>query len=233
MKLVTAMAIASRAILRPLIFSIIPCLLIVSASAQERHYQEARVYVTAPPAATAASQVPGPAQLLTDRGFFPLAPLDEPDEDIPTILIDDKKTFQTILGFGGAFTDAAATTFAKLSKDAQEQFLKACFNPVEGNGYTLCRTTIHSCDYSEDMYTYDDTEGDKELKNFTIDHDRKDRIPFIKRAQAAAEGKLQLYASPWSPPGWMKTNGEMLHGGKLKPEYDQTWADYYVKYINQ
>jgi len=66
------------------------------------------------------------------------------------------------------------------------------------------------------MYTYDDTAGDKTLKNFTIDHDRKDRIPFIKRAQEVAKGKLQLYASPWSPPGWMKTNGEMLHGGKLK-----------------
>ena len=67
-------------------------------------------------------------------------------------------------------------------------------------------------------------------KNFTIDHDLKDRIPFIKRAQAAAKGKLPLRL-PWSPPAWMKTNGEMLHGGKLKPEYDQTWADYYVKYI--
>jgi glucosylceramidase len=212
-------------------------LLLVSVSAQERDYREARVYVTAPPvsapATTTAFPAPIPlaAQLLTDRGFFALAPLEEPDEDIPTIIIDDKKTFQTILGFGGAFTDAAASVFARLPRDAQEQFLKACFDPVEGNGYTLCRTTIHSCDYSSDMYTYDDTVGDKQLKNFSIDHDRKDRIPFIQRAQAAAKGNLQLYASPWSPPGWMKTNGEMLHGGKLKPEYNQTWADYYVKYI--
>ena len=225
--------------LRTLFFTVISCLLLVSASAADRDYREARVYVTAPPPAVAPAPatsalptaITPAAQLLTDRGFFALAPLDEPDEDIPTIIIDDKKTFQTIVGFGGAFTDAAAAVFAKLPKDAQEQFLKACFDPIEGNGYTLCRTTIHSCDYSEDMYTYDDTAGDKELKNFTIDHDRKDRIPFIKRAQAAAKGKLQLYASPWSPPDWMKTNGEMLHGGKLKPEYDQTWADYYVKYI--
>src|ERR1700690_3839335 len=228
---------ASRPAWRALCFIITPCLLLISAPAQERDYREARVYVTAPPApapptTTAFPPSPSvPAQLLPDRGFFALAPLDEPDEDIPTIIIDDKKTFQTILGFGGAFTDAAAAVFARLSKDAQEQFLKACFDPVEGNGYTLCRTTIHSCDYSDDMYTYDDTAGDKALKNFTIDHDRKDRIPFIKRAQAAAKGNLQLYASPWSPPGWMKTNGEMLHGGKLKPEYNQTWADYYVKYI--
>ncbi len=197
MKLVTSASTISCATLRALFFTIISCLVIVSASAQERNYREARVYVTAPPATNTVSpaSAPVPAQLLTDRGFFALAPLDEPDEDIPTIIIDDKKTFQTILGFGGAFTDAAATTFAKLPKVAQEQFLKACFDPVQGNGYTLCRTTIHSCDYSEDMYTYDDTAGDKGLKNFSIDHDRKDRIPFIKRAQIAAKGN-----SSFTPP---------------------------------
>ena len=233
MKLVTSVPAASLTASRALFFTIIACLPIGSASAQERDYTEARVYVTAPPATTTTlpAPTPGSAQLLTDRGFFPLAPLNEPDEDIPTIIIDDKKTFQTIIGFGGAFTDASADVFAKLSKDAQEQFLKTSFDPVAGNGYTLCRTTIHSCDYAEDMYTYDDTAGDTELKNFTIAHDLKNRIPFIKRAQAVAKGKLQLYASPWSPPGWMKTNGEMLHVGKLKPEYNQTWADYYVKYL--
>jgi len=235
MKPVTSTSIALRTASRALFATFISCLLVVSAFAQERDYREARVYVTAPPATGPAPTTAFPAtatgQLLTDRGFFPLAPLDEPDEDIPTIIIDDKKTFQTIIGFGGAFTDASADVFAKLPKNAQEQFLKACFDPVEGNGYTLCRTTIHSCDYAEEMYTYDDTAGDTKLKNFTIAHDLKNRIPFIKRAQAAAKGKLQLYASPWSPPGWMKTNGEMLHGGSLKPEYDQTWADYYVKYL--
>jgi glucosylceramidase len=59
----------------------------------------------------------------------------------------------------------------------------------------------------------------------------KDRVPFIKRALAASNGQLRLYASPWSAPAWMKTNNDMLHGGKLKPEYRQTWADYFVKYI--
>jgi len=170
MKLLTSTLTASRVALRTLFSTITSGLLLVSASAQERDYREARVYVTAPPVAapiTTAFPAPIPlsAQLLTDHGFFALAPLEEPDEDIPTIIIDDQKTFQTILGFGGAFTDAAASVFARLSQDAQEQFLKACFDPVEGNGYTLCRTTIHSCDYSSDMYTYDDTVGDKELKN--------------------------------------------------------------------
>ena len=238
---------ASRTGLRVLFFTVVSGLLLSAASAADHDYKEARIYVTAPPASAPPSTTPlastnpapvstiaptpAPAQLLTDRGFHAFEPLDEPDEDVPTIMVDEKHTFQTIVGFGGAFTDAAATVFAKLPKDAQEQFLKACFDPVSGNGYTLCRTTIHSCDYADDMYTYDDTADDKELKNFSIDHDKKDRIPFIKRAMEVSQGKLQLYASPWSPPGWMKTNGEMLHGGKLKPEYNQTWADYYVKYI--
>ena len=193
--------------------------------AQTRVYKEAHVYVTAP------GNEAVPPQLLSERGFHPFEPLEQPDENFPTIIIDETKTFQTIEGFGGAFTDAAATTFGKLPRESQEGFLKACFDPVEGNGYTLCRTTIHSCDYSGEMYTYDDTPGDKDLKDFSIKHDLKDRIPFIKRAMVATGGKLRLYASPWSPPGWMKTNGEMLHGGKLKPEYGQTWADYFVKYI--
>jgi glucosylceramidase len=193
----------------------------VTAHAQDRTYLEARIYVTAP----------SPLQLLADRGFSAFEPLEQPDENYPTIIIDPGRSFQTIEGFGGAFTDAAADVFAALPAASQEAFLKASFDPVEGNGYTLCRTTIHSCDYAAGMYTYDDVPGDKALAHFSIEHDRKNRLPFIKRAQAIAGGELRLYASPWSPPGWMKTNGEMLHGGKLKPEHRQTWADYFVRYV--
>jgi glucosylceramidase len=195
------------------------------ALAQQREYLEARVYVTAPAAS------PAPPQLLADRGFSAFEPLEQPDENYPTIMIDPARTFQVFEGFGGAFTDAAADVFARLPAASQEQFLKACFDPVDGNGYTLCRTTIHSCDYAAGMYTYAEVADDKRLEHFSIEHDRANRLPFIKRAQAAAKGGLRLYASPWSPPGWMKTNGEMKHGGKLKPEYRQTWADYFVKYV--
>jgi glucosylceramidase len=187
-----------------------------------RDFQEAAVYMTAKPS----------NQLLADRGFRAFEPLAQPDENYPTIMIDLDKTFQTIEGFGGAFTDAAAITFSKLSKDDQNLFMKMCFDPEKGNGYTLCRTTIHSCDYSAEMYTYAEVENDKELKHFSIEHDRKFRIPFIKRALETAGGNLKIYASPWSPPAWMKTNNDMLHGGRLKPEYFQTWADYFVKYVN-
>ncbi|MCJ7449338.1 MAG: glycosyl hydrolase [Bacteroidales bacterium] len=188
---------------------------------QQKVYKEAELYVTAE----------STKQLLTRTGFRAFEPLEQPDENYPTIMVDDDQTFQTIEGFGGAFTDAAAITFGKLSRDLQKQFLKECFDPIEGNGYNLCRTTIHSCDYSDVMYTYDDVADDKELKHFTIEHDQQYRIPMIKGALEASKGNLRLFASPWSPPAWMKTNNEMKHGGKLKPEYYQTWADYFVKYV--
>ena len=87
-------------------------------------------------------------------------------------------------------------------QEAQEKFLKACFDPVEGNGYTLCRTTIHSCDYSGEMYTYDDTPGDKDLKNFTIEHDLKDRIPFIKAPRPLPRASSASTPLPGArPPG--------------------------------
>ena len=192
-----------------------------SARGQQREYLEARIYVTAP----------SPLQLLADCGVSAFADLEQPDEHWPTVMIDPERTFQTIEGFGGAFTDAAADNFARLPRESQEEFLKASFDPVEGNGYTLCRTTIHCCDYAAEMYTYDDVAGDTGLAHFSIGHDLKNRLPFIKRAREAARGNFRLYASPWSPPAWMKTNGEMLHGGKLKPEDRQAWADYFVKYV--
>jgi glucosylceramidase len=139
-----------------------------------------------------------------DRGHRAFEPLDQPDENYPTIMIDIDKTFQTIEGFGGAFTDASAISFSKLSEEKQEEFLKTCFDPDEGNGYTLCRTTIHSCDYSSEMYTYDEVEGDKELEHFSIEHDLKYRIPFIRKALETASGNIKIFASPWSPPAWMK-----------------------------
>ena len=138
-------------------------LCIFQSYSQKRDFKEAQIFITSR----------DPEQLLANHGFSPFEPLEQPDENYPTIMIDVDKTFQTIEGFGGAFTDASAVTFSKLPKESQEEILKANFDPIEGNGYTLCRTTIHSSDYSEEMYTYDDVAGDKDLKNFSIAHDEK------------------------------------------------------------
>jgi glucosylceramidase len=154
----------------------------------------------------------------------------QPLETQTCVFVDPTRKFQTILGVGGALTDASAEVFAKLPRAKQQEFLDAHFDPSKGIGYTLARTNIHSCDFSSGSYTYV-TEGDKRLQSFSVNHDKQFRIPFIKQAMAAAGGKLTLFGSPWSPPAFMKDNNDMLHGGKLKPEFNQSWANYYVKFI--
>ena len=167
---------------------------------------------------------------LTPTDTLAFSAFGQPFETQPCVFVDPKHTFQTFRGIGGALTDAAAETFAKLPADKQDEFLKACFDKNTGIGYSIARTTIHSCDFSSDSYTYVQ-DGDKTLKTFSVAHDEQYRIPFIKRSIAAAGGKLDLFVSPWSPPAWMKDNNDILHGGKLKPEFYQSWANYYVKFI--
>lgn len=159
-----------------------------------------------------------------------LKPLGQPLETQVCVFVDPSQKYQTLLGIGGALTDAAAETFAKLPPEKQQEILDAYFDAQKGNGYTLARTNIHSCDFSSQSYTYV-AEGDQELKSFNVAHDRQFRIPFIKRAMRAAGGKLTIFASPWSPPAFMKTNQDMLHGGRLKPEFYQSWANYFTKFI--
>ncbi|MEO8908862.1 MAG: glycoside hydrolase family 30 protein [Gemmatimonadaceae bacterium] len=154
----------------------------------------------------------------------------QPLETQICVFVDPSKRSQTILGIGGALTDASAETYAKLPAPKQREVMDAYFDPRKGIGYTIGRTNIHSCDFSSASYTYV-SEGDKALKSFSVSHDKQFRIPFIKQAMATAGGKLTLFASPWSPPAFMKTNNDMLHGGKLKPEFFQAWANYYTKFI--
>ncbi len=169
-------------------------------------------------------------QRLTATETVPFTHFGQPLETQICVFVDPAKRFQTMLGIGGALTDAAAETFAKLPASKQQEILKAYFDVKDGIGYTLARTNIHSCDFSSSSYTYVD-EGDKDLQSFSISHDKQFRIPFIKQAQQAAGGKLTIFASPWSPPAFMKDNNNMLHGGKLKPEFYQAWANYYTKFI--
>ncbi len=155
------------------------------------------------------------------------------DQTIETetfVFVNPENTFQTFMGIGGAITDASAEVFAKLPESKQQEFLSAYYDLEKGIGYTLARTNINSCDFGSESYTYIE-EGDKELKTFDIAPDKQFKIPMIKKATEAAGGKLPLYASPWSPPSFMKTNNSMLKGGKLLPEYADSWAKYYTKFI--
>ena len=153
----------------------------------------------------------------------------QPLETELCVFVNPEKTFQKMVGIGGAITDASAEVFAKLSSEKQEELLEAYFGS-NGNQYSLLRTTIHSSDFSTGSYTYVE-EGDTTLATFSIAHDEQYRIPMIKKAIDRAGGELVTYVSPWSPPAYMKTNGTMLQGGKLKPEYASLWAQYYVKFI--
>jgi glucosylceramidase len=144
----------------------------------------------------------------------------QPLESEPCVFVDATKTFQTMIGFGGAITDASAETFAKLPESAQQELLKAYYDKDNGIAYAIVRTNMNSCDFSSGSYTYV-ADNDKELKTFNLSHDEQFKIPMIKKAFGTANGKLSLYISPWSPPAWMKDNNNMLQGGKLKDEYKQ------------
>jgi len=136
---------------------------------------------------------------------------------------------QTILGFGGAFTEASASIYDQLDINKKSEIIEAYFGK-NGNRYNMGRTHINSCDFSLGNYALCEIE-DRELANFSIERDKKMLIPFIKAALEKTSVPLHIMASPWSPPPWMKTNNQMNHGGKLKEEYQDTWAEYYCKYI--
>ncbi len=149
----------------------------------------------------------------------------------PTIKLYKNETRQEILGFGGAFTEASASVYNKLDTEKKGEIIKAYFGE-QGNDYSMARTHINSCDFSLGNYSYCDTPGDTELNYFSISRDKELLIPFVQDAMDHANTPIHILASPWSPPAWMKTNGQMSHGGKIKDEYRAAWASYFCKYIN-
>ena len=146
-----------------------------------------------------------------------------------SIKVDKNLTRQSILGFGGAFTEASASIYDQLDTDKKSEIIQAYFGD-SGNQYNMGRTHINSCDFSLGNYALCEQE-DRKLTGFSIERDKKMLIPFIKEALNKASSPILLMASPWSPPPWMKTNNQMNHGGKLKEKFQDTWAEYYCKYI--
>ncbi|MGN0156173.1 MAG: glycoside hydrolase family 30 beta sandwich domain-containing protein [Lachnospiraceae bacterium] len=138
-------------------------------------------------------------------------------------------TYQKMRGFGGAFTEAAAHNYANMSEAKKKELAKAYFGD-KGLRYNLGRVHMNSCDFALGNYTYIE-EGDEKLATFTIEHDKKEILPLLHDAQAETMQKMEFLLSPWSPPAFMKTNGEMNHGGKLKKEYYPIWAEYFVRFI--
>lgn len=138
--------------------------------------------------------------------------------------------YQELIGIGGAFTETAAFNYASLSRENQRKAVTLLFDPQEGIGFNLGRTHINSCDFSLSDYCYIEP-GDTDLRTFSVAHDEAQIIPFIQDAQKTAGGDLRLFASPWSPPAWMKDNRSICNGGRLLDAYYGVWAGYFVKYL--
>jgi glucosylceramidase len=143
-------------------------------------------------------------------------------------LLPEEK-FQTITGFGGSFTEASASLLNRLSQENRDTIIEAYFGET-GAKYSLTRTHMNSCDFSISNYSYAPVEGDKELENFSIEEDRDDLIPMIKDAMAVSKDGFKIISSPWTAPPWMKDNNDW-RGGKLLPEYNDTWALFFSKYL--
>ncbi|WP_299366281.1 glycoside hydrolase family 30 protein [Winogradskyella sp.] len=151
-------------------------------------------------------------------------------EQVSTITLNPEKKYQTITGFGGAFTESSAYLLNKLSKENRAKIIEAYFGET-GAKYSLTRTHMNSCDFSLSNYSYTPVEGDKELEHFSIQEDKEDLIPFIKDAMKASKEGFKIFASPWTAAPWMKDNNNYV-GGKLLPEYYDTWALFFSKYVD-
>ncbi len=144
------------------------------------------------------------------------------------ITLDPTTTFQEILGFGAAFTEASAYLISRMGRGARERFLHELFSPSE-LGINVSRICIGSSDFATEMFSYDEGEPDPDLLRFSIDRDRAYVLPGLLSARQV-NPDLFLLASPWSPPGWMKYGGSM-RGGSIKTANFETYARYLARFL--
>lgn len=137
---------------------------------------------------------------------------------------------EDFLGFGVAITGSSCYNLAQMEPTARRAFLESIYTK-KGLGLSVGRLSVGSSDYSAELYSYDDVEGDVELKHFSIDRDRAYVIPMIKEI-LAVNPDLYLFSSPWSPPGWMKTGGNLC-GGFMREEFVDCYADYYIRFLQE
>ncbi|MBE0640597.1 MAG: glycosyl hydrolase family 30, partial [Bacteroidales bacterium] len=145
------------------------------------------------------------------------------------VRIDTSERFQEITGFGGAFTESSAHLLNRLGPENRARVLEAYFGE-SGARYSLTRTHIGSCDFSLGNYSYAPVADDRNLVNFSIKEDEDDLIPMILDAQKLSKDGFRIVASPWTAPPWMKDNKHWV-GGKLLPEYYETYALLIHKYL--
>jgi O-glycosyl hydrolase len=160
--------------------------------------------------------------------------------ELLTIKVDARRAYQSIQGFGASLTDASSWNIGtRLEPAAQEDLLKHLFDPRSGVGISMLRQPMGATDFNggltSELYTYDDMppgQTDPTLSHFSIAHDRTYTLPQLRRARQLAAGELTVLATPWSPPGWMRTNDSTIgQGGDLEPQWYRAWANYFVKFL--
>lgn len=155
-----------------------------------------------------------------------------PDDgtELSILNIYPEETFQRVLGFGGAITEAAGYVYSRLPPETKQQALDAYFGG-NGLGYTLGRCHLDSCDFCLGNYSADDDADDAALEHFSLARDERYVFPLIDDIQVRQSG-LRLMLSPWSPPAYMKSNGSKNGGGTLRAEYRRRWAEYICRYVS-
>ena len=143
------------------------------------------------------------------------------------ITVDPNTTYQSMVGFGASFTDAAAWNVFNSSQ--RNNIMNALFNPSSGIGLSFLRQPIGATDFSRSFYTYDDGAADPTLSRFSIAHDQPYILPLVTQARSL-NPRISIMGSPWSAPAWMKTNNNLI-GGSLSDSYVNTYADYLVKFV--
>ena len=176
------------------------------------------------------------------EGSVPAQPVHEWSGTVPanvpdagSIVIDPSAKFQTMAGIGAAFSEIGALAFAGLPRDRQKELLKNLFDAKEGAGFSMCRLPIGSSDFATNAYSYAETPDDYDMKAFSLARDEKSIIPLVQAAQEV-NPDLKLFASPWSPPGWMKISGKIDGGGESNRLRDDeriynAYAHYFEKYL--
>src|SRR5215475_1750799 len=175
---------------------------------------------------------PDGAEKMHDRGtvaFGSAAP------GVPTVVVDPTQTFQELRGFGGAITDSSATVLYRLSPTARSTTMRLLFDPAHGDDLDYLRQPVGASDFvATAAYTYDDLpagQTDYAQQHFSIAHDQAEILPLLRQAEAL-NPQLQIVASPWSPPAWMKTSGSLI-GGRLIDDSRiyRSYALYLLKFV--
>jgi len=180
------------------------------------------------------AHAPTPAQVWFTYGNKRFAPAPElwwrrrRSSSEETIVVNESQTFQEVLGFGAALTDAACYVLNQLPSAGRQKFLRELFHPGAA-GLNACRICIGSSDYALRPYSYDEGEPDPEMRRFSIDQDRAYILPILQEVRKWCPDLL-VVASPWSPPGWMKVGGSML-GGSIQRKHFPAYAKYFLKFI--